>query len=73
MLFDFGQPTDGIIQTAFVVADREPAMAEFCTRLRAGPWTVLRNVNGRTTATGASQRRRGRTSRSGSPGTCSAN
>jgi hypothetical protein len=46
MLFDFGQPTDGIIQTAFVVADLEPAMAEFCTRLRVGPWAVLRNVGG---------------------------
>lgn len=46
MLFDFGQPTDGIIQTAFVVADLESAMTEFSGRLRAGPWTVLRDVGG---------------------------
>jgi Glyoxalase/Bleomycin resistance protein/Dioxygenase superfamily len=44
MLFDFGQPTNGIIQTAFVVADLNAAMAAFSGRLRAGPWTVLRNV-----------------------------
>jgi Glyoxalase/Bleomycin resistance protein/Dioxygenase superfamily len=44
MLFDFGQPTDGIIQTAFVVADLDAAMAGFSGRLRAGPWTVLRDA-----------------------------
>lgn len=46
MLFDFGQPVNGIIQTAFVVADLGSAMAEFSGRLRVGPWTVLRDVGG---------------------------
>lgn len=46
MLFDFGQPADGIIQAAFVVADLDSAMTEFSGRLRVGPWTVLRGVGG---------------------------
>ena len=46
MLFDFGQPADGIIQLGFVVADLETAMSEFTGRLRVGPWTVLRDFAG---------------------------
>lgn len=46
MLFDFGQPTDGIIQTAFVVEDLERAMEQFTTRFGVGPWTVLRDFAG---------------------------
>jgi hypothetical protein len=46
MLFDFGQPTDGIIQMAFVVEDLDEAMRRFTDRLRIGPWTVLRNFAG---------------------------
>src|SRR5687767_10566072 len=46
MLFDFGQPTDGIIQMAFVVEDLDEAMRRFTDRLRVGPWTVLRNFAG---------------------------
>jgi hypothetical protein len=44
MLFDFGQPVNGIIQNAFVVAHLDSAIAEFSDRLRIGPWTVLQNV-----------------------------
>lgn len=44
MLFDFGQPTDGIIQTAFVVEDLDVAVEQFSTRLRVRPWTTLRAV-----------------------------
>jgi len=46
MLFDFGQPTNGIIQMAFVVEDLDPAMTQFTDRLGVGPWTVLRNFAG---------------------------
>lgn len=46
MLFDFGQPTDGIIQTAFVVRDLDQAMQRFTERFRIGPWTVLRDFAG---------------------------
>ena len=41
MLFDFGQPADGIIQAAFVVADLDSAMTEFSGRLRVGPRQTL--------------------------------
>ncbi len=46
MLFDFGQPMDGVIQLAFVVPDLEQAMAEYSARLSIGPWTVLRDFAG---------------------------
>lgn len=46
MLFDFGQPTTGIIQIAFTVVDLDQAMTEFSTRLGVGPWTVLRDFAG---------------------------
>ncbi|QJU55647.1 VOC family protein [Herbiconiux sp. KACC 21604] len=46
MLFDFGQPTDGVIQLAFVVPDLEQAMAEYSARLSIGPWTVFRDFAG---------------------------
>jgi hypothetical protein len=44
MLFDFGQPTDGIFQTAFVVEDLDAAIEQFSARLRVGPWTTMRAV-----------------------------
>lgn len=46
MLFDFGQPVDGIIQTAFVVEDVDASIAEFSSRLGVGPWTVIRGAGG---------------------------
>jgi len=44
MLFDFGQPTDGIIQIAFVVEDLDAAVEQFSARLGVRPWTTLRAV-----------------------------
>lgn len=44
MLFDFGQPTDGIFQTAFVVEDLDAAIEQFSARLGVGPWTTMRAV-----------------------------
>ena len=44
MQFDFGQPTDGIFQTAFVVEDLDAAIEQFSARLRVGPWTTVRDV-----------------------------
>lgn len=46
MLFDFGQPTTGVIQIAFTVPDLDQAMAEYADRLAIGPWTVLRDFAG---------------------------
>jgi hypothetical protein len=46
MLFDFGQPTDSVIQTAFVVRDLDEAMQQFASMFRIGPWTVLRDFAG---------------------------
>lgn len=37
----FGQPDNGIIQLGFLVPDLEGAMAEWTSRLGAGPWFVL--------------------------------
>ena len=45
MQFDFGQPTDGIFQTAFVVEDLDAAIEQFSSRLRVGPWTTVRNAS----------------------------
>lgn len=38
MLLNFGQPVDGIIQTAFIVEDIHTAMREFTRLTGAGPW-----------------------------------
>ncbi|MCW8384132.1 VOC family protein [Streptomyces justiciae] len=46
MLFDFGQPTDGLIQMAFVVEDLDAATARFSESFGVGPWTVLRDFAG---------------------------
>ena len=45
MRFDFGGPTDGIFQTAFVVEDLDAAMEQFSARMGVGPWTSLRDVS----------------------------
>jgi len=42
----FGQPDDGIIQMAYVVADLEESMRQWSTRLRVGPWFVLEHFTG---------------------------
>jgi hypothetical protein len=44
MLSDWGRPTKGIFQTAFVVEDLDVAIEQFSTRFNVGPWTVLRDV-----------------------------
>lgn len=38
MLLDFGQPTPGIIQFAYVVPDLDQAMAAYTATLKVGPW-----------------------------------
>lgn len=40
---DWGRPTEGIFQTAFVVEDLEQAMAQFSARFNVGPWAVFRD------------------------------
>ncbi|MCC4250178.1 MULTISPECIES: VOC family protein [Microbacterium] len=38
MRFDFGQPADGLIQFAYVVADLEASVAEWTSIANVGPW-----------------------------------
>jgi hypothetical protein len=42
----FGQPDNGIIQMAYVVADLRAAMEEWAQHLRVGPWFVLEHFTG---------------------------
>jgi len=42
----FGQPDNGIIQMAYVVADLDAAIREWVGRLRVGPWFVLEHFTG---------------------------
>jgi len=42
----FGQPDDGIIQTAYVVADLRQAIAHWVQKLKVGPWFVLEHFTG---------------------------
>jgi len=44
--FGFGQPRGGIIQTAFVVADIDDAVAWWTSDLRAGPFFLLPDWSG---------------------------
>jgi hypothetical protein len=44
MLFDFGQPTDGIFQSGFIVEDIDLSIEQFSARLNIGPWTTIRDV-----------------------------
>ncbi|MDF2120218.1 VOC family protein [Roseiarcaceae bacterium H3SJ34-1] len=37
-LLNFGQPLDGVVQTAFIVKDVHAAMREFTRTVKAGPW-----------------------------------
>ncbi len=45
-LVSFGQPADGIIQMAYVVADIHHAMAEWSARLKVGPWFLIDHFTG---------------------------
>ena len=42
----FGQPDDGVIQMAYVVADLRAAIKQWTTTLRVGPWFVLEHFTG---------------------------
>jgi hypothetical protein len=42
----FGQPDNGVIQVAYVVADLDAAIREWVTKLRVGPWFVLEHFTG---------------------------
>ena len=42
----FGQPDNGVIQMAYVVADLDAAIREWITKLRVGPWFVLEHFTG---------------------------
>jgi hypothetical protein len=42
----FGQPDDGVIQMAYVVADLHAAMTQWSSKLKVGPWFVLEHFTG---------------------------
>jgi len=42
----FGQPDDGIIQSAYVVADIRKAINHWVTKLKVGPWFLLEEFTG---------------------------
>ena len=42
----FGQPDNGVIQLAYVVADLDAAIHQWITKLRVGPWFVLDHFTG---------------------------
>ncbi|MGC1458395.1 MAG: VOC family protein [Steroidobacteraceae bacterium] len=42
----FGQPDDGVIQMAYIVADLRAAIEHWTRTLRVGPWFVLEHVTG---------------------------
>ena len=44
MLSDWGRPTVGIFQTAFVIEDLDAAMEQFTRRFNVGPWAVFRDA-----------------------------
>jgi hypothetical protein len=46
MLFNFGQPTDGVIQTAYVVPDIQAGMRQWISDLNVGPWFLFDNFVG---------------------------
>ena len=41
---EWGRPTEGIFQTAFVVEDLDVAIEQFSARLSVGPWRTFRDV-----------------------------
>jgi hypothetical protein len=44
MASEWGRPTEGIFQTAFVVEDLDVAIEQFSARLNVGPWRTFREV-----------------------------
>jgi hypothetical protein len=46
MQFSFGQPDNGIIQTAYIVEDIHSAMATWVRDLNVGPWFLLESFTG---------------------------
>ena len=42
----FGQPDNGIIQTAYVVEDIQKTIREWASKLRVGPWFLLEHFRG---------------------------
>jgi hypothetical protein len=45
-LVSFGQPDNGIIQTAYVVQDIQKSMVEWARQLRVGPWFLIDEFTG---------------------------
>ncbi|HLY54787.1 MAG TPA: VOC family protein [Stellaceae bacterium] len=45
-LLSFGQPSGGVMQTAYVVKDIRAAIAEWVARLHVGPWFLLPHFTG---------------------------
>ena len=45
-LLNFGQPDDGIIQTAYVVEDIHRAIDRWVGQLKVGPWFLLEHFTG---------------------------
>jgi Glyoxalase/Bleomycin resistance protein/Dioxygenase superfamily len=45
-LLNFGQPDDGIVQTAYVVEDIHGAISKWVEQLKVGPWFLLEHFSG---------------------------
>jgi Glyoxalase/Bleomycin resistance protein/Dioxygenase superfamily len=45
-LLSFGQPSDGIMQMAYIVPDIRQSIHEWVTRLNVGPWFLLDHFTG---------------------------
>jgi hypothetical protein len=45
-LLNFGQPDQGIIQTAYVVKDIHAAIHQWVEQLKVGPWFLLEHFTG---------------------------
>lgn len=46
MQFNFGQPSDGVIQMAYVVEDLPAAIRAYTQTVKAGPWFILERLRG---------------------------
>ncbi|MGD0955387.1 MAG: VOC family protein, partial [Candidatus Acidiferrales bacterium] len=45
-LVNFGQPDDGIIQTAYVVKNVREAIGQWVEKLKVGPWFLIEHFRG---------------------------
>src|SRR5215475_6202721 len=45
-LLSFGQPSDGVMQMAYVVKDVRQSMQEWIDKLNVGPWFLLEHFSG---------------------------